>query len=676
MLNFNIGWELVFLSTNDSLKLHDHSPNKKQGNCALNTGRIMYKQVLKKYWGYDEFRPLQEDIIRSVADDGLDTLALLPTGGGKSLLFQVPAMAMDGLCLVITPLVALMKDQVENLKKRDIMALAIHSGMTKHEIDITLNNCVFGNFKFLYLSPERLMTEIFLARLPQLKLNLIAVDEAHCISQWGYDFRPPYLKIAEIRKAHPDVPVLALTATATPEVVEDIQEKLQFKKKNVFRKSFERKNISYLCRTVDDKDQYMLTIIRRMNNQTGIVYTRSRKKTKIIAELLVQNGISADYYHAGLGYDEKTRKQQAWKSGACKVIVSTNAFGMGIDKPDVRFVIHVDLPDSAEAYFQEAGRAGRDEQRAYAVLLYSHSDALKLERQIKDAFPEREAIRNVYHALGNFYQLPVGAGKGQSFEFSLYTFAGNYNFSLPVIHSSIKILEYCGYLVLTEEHDNPSRIIFNVNRNDLYKFQINNVQYDNFVKLLLRTYTGLFTDYVKIDENYLAQITNSTRQVIYNYLVALAKQKLITYIPQKRATLLVYTEERLEAKSVFLSPEAYTQRKEKYIEKVQTMLHYASETNRCRSQMLLEYFGEKDVKLCGECDYCKERKNTSAVNEAVKEIREEILDTVRNHQLSLNALVDSIQNHPPETAIKAVRSLLDDGWLKYNEDQEIILGKG
>jgi len=448
-----------------------------------------YEQILVKYWGYSKFRPLQEDIIQSVMS-GRDTLALMPTGGGKSLTFQVPAMATDGICIVITPLIALMKDQVENLKQRDIKAIAIYSGMTQEEIDIALENCIYGNVKFLYISPERLETEIFKLRVKHMNISILAIDEAHCISEWGYDFRPSYLKIAEFRNHIQNVPVLALTATATPKVVIDIQEKLLFKEKNVLQKSFERKNLTYLVRNVEDKLNYLIDTIQKVKG-SGIIYVRNRKKTKEIALFLQKNKISADYYHAGLKHEDRSLKQNAWKTGARKIMVATNAFGMGIDKPDVRFVIHFDLPDSIEAYFQEAGRAGRDEKKASAVLLYNNSDKVKAEQRIETNFPEIKEIREVYQALGNYFKIPFGGGKLSSYDFVISDFAKNYNFNLIKIISSINFLQREGYIELTDELNSASKIHFKASRDDLYKFQVANAKFDGFIKLILRSYTCL-----------------------------------------------------------------------------------------------------------------------------------------------------------------------------------------
>ncbi|MBU0765271.1 MAG: RecQ family ATP-dependent DNA helicase, partial [Bacteroidetes bacterium] len=607
---------------------------------VLNT----YRQILINYWGYPDFRPLQEDIIRQVADYGRDTLGLLPTGGGKSVIFQVPGLAKEGLCIVVTPLIALMKDQVENLKRRNIKAIAIYSGLSHHEIDVALDNCIYGGYKFLYVSPERLGTEIFRTRLQKMKISLIAVDEAHCISQWGYDFRPSYLKIADIREHLHGVPVLALTATATPEVVDDIQEKLKFRQKNALKKSFERKNLVYVVRETEDKLRKLLQIAGSIKG-TGVVYVRSRKRTKEIAEYLRKNKISADYYHAGMSNELRDMKQSEWKNDRCRIIVATNAFGMGIDKPDVRFVVHMDLPDSLEAYFQEAGRAGRDEKTAWAILLYHDSDRIKLEKNIIRSFPEKAVIKNIYNALGNYFQLPLGAGKNQAFDFNIFAFSRNFGFEVLVIFHSLKILQREGYIEYTEEVNNPSRVHFLVSRDDLYKFQVANRAFDTFIKLLLRSYTGFFSDYVNIDELALAKKAGVEIDVVYKFLQQLDKAKIINYIPRKKTPFIIFTEERLEEKSLFLSKENYEDRKKRYIDKVEAVLHYATTSSKCRSAQLLAYFGEKDTDRCGRCDVCQKRNELELSKYEFDLILREIKETVKKQPVPLNDLVESIK-HP------------------------------
>jgi len=629
----------------------------------------IYRQILTKYWGYSDFRPLQEDIILSVGDEKKDTLGLLPTGGGKSIIFQVPALALDGICLVITPLIALMKDQVENLKKRDIKAAAIYSGMTRHEIDITLDNCIFGNFKFLYLSPERLHTEIFLARLPRMKVNLIAIDEAHCISQWGYDFRPSYLKIAAIREYLPNTPFLALTASATTQVVEDIQEKLKFKEKNTFKKSFERKNLVYVVREVEDKLKYLIKIVQSTPG-TGVVYVRNRKKTKEIAEFLRKNNITADFYHAGLNETDKDHKQNQWKTGKCRIIVSTNAFGMGIDKPDVRFVVHMDLPDSLEAYFQEAGRGGRDEKKAYAVLLYHVSDKIQIEHNFESSFPEIKTIKNIYHALGNYFQLPIGSGKEQTFDFRIDDFATKYNFPVVVVYNALKFLQTEGYLEMTDPINSPSKIFITIDRDDLYKFQVANPKFDSFLKLILRNTAGVFSDYSTISERALAKQTNSSEDIIVQYLKKLDQLGIINYIPQKNTPYIFYTEERLDEKSLIISKEYYDKRKKTAYERMINVLLYAESSTKCRSQILLNYFGEKNAERCGQCDVCKKRNELDLSRFEFDLILEQIKNALRKNIMTVEELVD-IQKIEHEKVLKVIKWLLENEKIAYTDDKKL-----
>lgn len=632
-----------------------------------------YQQILTKYWGYANFRPLQEDIIRSVADDNKDTLGLLPTGGGKSIIFQVPALSKPGICLVVTPLIALMKDQVENLAKRKIKAAAIYTGMTKHEIELTLENCAFGDFKFLYLSPERLGTELFLAKLKSMKVNMIAIDEAHCISQWGYDFRPSYLQIADIRNHLPDIPILALTATATEEVVDDIQEKLHFKEKNVFRKSFERKNLIYIVRTVEDKLRYLLKIVNT-NQGSGVVYVRNRKKTKEIALFLLQNKISADYYHAGINTEEKDLKQEKWKKGQTRIIVSTNAFGMGIDKSNVRFVVHMDLPDSLEAYFQEAGRGGRDEKTAYAVLLYNDNDKNKLEKSIVDSFPEKEKIKSIYNALGNHFQIPIGSGKGQSYDFNIGEFASKYTIPIITIYNCLKFLQKEGYIEYTEDVFNPSKVFFTINRDDLYRFQVANAQFDAFIKLVLRTYTGLFSQYVNIDEKYLAKKTNTKVEIIYKYLQNLAKHKVINYIPQRKTPYIIFTEERLDEKNLRIEKENYDVLKNRYIKRIEAVLNYATSTAKCRSKILLEYFGEKNAVRCGNCDICRKRNELELSRYEFDLILDKIKNLLRGKTFKIEEVFE-ICTEPETKVMKVIQWLIENDKIKYTEKMELTWHK-
>jgi len=596
----------------------------------------IFHHILKQYWGYDGFRPLQEDIIRSVAE-GNDTIGLMPTGGGKSLTFQVPALAKEGICLVITPLIALMKDQVANLKARDIKAVAIHSGLTRDEINITLDNCIFGGTKFLYLSPERLSTDLFQEKVKQMQVNLLAIDEAHCISQWGYDFRPSYLKVAEIRELIPDTPVLALTATATPEVVDDIQERLLFKKKNLFQKSFQRDNLAYVVRASEDKEQQLLNIISKIPG-SAVVYVRNRKKTQEYSELLMKNGISASSFHAGMPPDVKDKRQKLWTDGDIRVIVSTNAFGMGIDKPDVRLVVHMDAPDSLEAYFQEAGRAGRDGKKAYAVLLWSNTDKARLKRSATLTFPEKSKILDVYDALGNFFQLAVGSGFGMIYDFNLGQFCKAYRMNIMTVFNSLKILQRAGYLEFTEELLLSAKVHFIMRRDDLYKFQVANEDYDRFIKLLLRSYTGLFTEYVAIDEDLLAKRMTASRDRIYQYLVKLSQMRVIKYIPQKKTPLICYTSSREERRYIELRKEVYLDRKEKYEQRIASVVDYGTINHICRSKQLLAYFGQKGGHNCGKCDVCQDMKKTTLSLNQFEDIQERIKTTLANESISFDEL--------------------------------------
>ena len=569
-------------------------------------------RILKQYWGYDRFRGIQEDIIDSISKNK-DTLGLMPTGGGKSITFQVPALAKEGMCLVITPLIALMKDQVQNLKKRGIKALAIYSGMSRQDIIITLENCIFGNYKFLYISPERLDTEIFRTKLRKMHISMITVDESHCISQWGYDFRPAYLKIAEIRELLPDVPVLALTATATPEVVKDIQARLHFRHKNVFRMSFERNNLAYIVRKTENKTAELLHILRSMPG-SAIVYVRNRRRTKEITELLNNEHITADFYHAGL--DDATKdRQHRWQSGESRVMVATNAFGMGIDKPDVRIVIHMDLPDSIEAYFQEAGRAGRDGQKAYAVILYAKSDKTTLHKRIPDTFPEKEYIRDVYEHLQYYYQMAMGDGLDCVREFNIEDFCRKFKYFPVPVDSALRILTQAGYLEYTAEQDSTSRILFTIRRDELYRLREMGEDMDRLIQAVLRSYTGVFTDYTYINEDSLAIRTGLTRRQIYEMLVHLAKLRIVSYIPHKKTPYIIYTRERVEAQRIHISPEVYEHRKARYETRINAMLDYVTNNTVCRSRMLLDYFGERNEHNCGQCDTCISLRSKSKVSE-------------------------------------------------------------
>jgi ATP-dependent DNA helicase RecQ len=621
--------------------------------------------ILKTYWGYDRFRPLQENIVHSVLD-GKDTLALLPTGGGKSICFQVPAIAQDGICLVITPLIALMKDQVEQLKKRGITALAVYSGMNRREIDIALDNCVYGNVKFLYLSPERLLTDIFLERVKRMKVNLLAVDEAHCISQWGYDFRPPYLQLAELRELLPAVPVLALTATATEHVRKDIQEKLNFKQQNIFVKSFARSNLSYSCLYTEDKVGRLLEILQRMPGQS-IVYVRSRRQTVELARFLQSRNISASAYHAGLKFEERSNAQQAWIDDKVRVMVATNAFGMGIDKPDVRLVVHLDLPESLEAYYQEAGRAGRDEKYSYAVILYGPSDVADLHKKVEEAHPALELIRRVYQCLANYYQLAVGSGAMSSFDFELADFAKNYKLKPLEVHHAIKRLEGEGYLQLSEGYYSPSRLFIQLNNTALYEFQVMNPEHDGLLQLILRVYGGeVFTNFIKISERKLAEYLKKPEQEVRRKLEYLHKLQVVIYEPQHDAPQLVFTKPRQDAHNLPLNHKKLDELRERALLQVKEMGKYVENTNRCRTQLLLAYFNELSDQSCRICDYCLAQRKKEREEKELNALRTKVLTLLQDKPSMPKELVQQFEPKEAETITSLVRELLDVGKITYN----------
>lgn len=626
---------------------------------------MTYKEILKQYWNYDNFRGIQEEIIESIGK-GHDTLGLMPTGGGKSITFQVPALAQPGLCLVITPLIALMKDQVRNLRDRGIKALAVYSGMTREEIVVALENCIFGDYKFLYISPERLDTDIFRAKLRNMKINMITVDESHCISQWGYDFRPAYLKISEIRELLPTVPVLALTATATPEVVKDIQTKLGFREDSrIFRMSFERKNLAYIVRNTESKQEELLHILNSVSG-SAIVYTRNRKRTREVAELLVNNEITATFYHAGLNNDVKDQRQRSWLSGESRVMVATNAFGMGIDKPDVRLVIHVDLPDSPEAYFQEAGRAGRDGQKAYAVLLYAKSDKATLSKRITDTFPDKEYIRKVYEDVNYYFQMAMGDGLGCTFAFNLDEFCRNFKHFPVQADSALKILTRAGYLEYTDEQDNASRILFTIHRDELYKLRETDPETEKLINVILRSYTGLFTDYAYINEDSLAIRSGLTRQRIYEILLMLTRRHILHYIPRKKTPYIIYTRERQEAGRLAITRDIYEERKESYITRIKAMTEYATAEDKCRSRMLLRYFGEKNEHNCGLCDVCLSKHHSGMKLGEFQEMENQIREQLETSPLSAATLLNRI-NGEREKAEKVLSYLLSEEIIQSND---------
>ncbi|MFD2513487.1 ATP-dependent DNA helicase RecQ [Pontibacter locisalis] len=631
------------------------------------------RHILKTYWGYDTFRPLQEDIIYSVLG-GHDTLALLPTGGGKSVCFQVPAIALDGLCLVITPLIALMKDQVAQLKQRGINAVAIYSGMSRREIDVTLDNCVYGNVKFLYLSPERLLTDLFQERVKRMKISLLAVDEAHCISQWGYDFRPPYLQLAELREVLSGVPVIALTATATEEVKQDIQQKLKFPKANVFQKSFARSNLSYSCLYTENKTNRLLEILQRMPGQS-IVYVRSRRQTVEMAKFLQSRLISAAAYHAGLKFEDRSAVQQAWIDDKVRVMVATNAFGMGIDKPDVRLVVHLDLPESLEAYYQEAGRAGRDEKYAYATILFGPNDTAELISKIEDAHPPVDFIRRVYQCLANYYQLAVGSGFMSSFDFDLASFAKNYKLPALQAHHAVKRLESEGYVQLNEGCYAPSRLNLAMDNTALYDFQLKNPDHDKLIQMILRIYGGeAFASFVKISESKMAQQLKIQEQELRRKLEYLHKLQVLVYEPQRDSPQITFTKPREGAGSLPLNINKLNQLRERAEVQAKEMARYVETNNRCRTQLLLEYFGEITDARCRVCDFCLAERKKEREEKDESRLRDKVLELVKEKPYLPRDLVSLFEPKHSEAVSVLIREMVDLGNLKYKESGQLMLG--
>ena len=606
------------------------------GNSSLFT---IYYSLLKQYWGYDDFRGIQREIIESIGA-GHDTLGLMPTGGGKSITFQVPALAQEGVCIVITPLIALMKDQVQNLRRRGIRAAAIYSGMTHDSILTTLENAVFGAVKILYVSPERLSSELFRTKLRHMKVSFITVDEAHCISQWGYDFRPSYLTIADIRQDLPDVPVLALTATATPLVVKDIQDKLRVlnpelrRSFRVFRMSFERSNLAYVVREASDKFDELLHILNNVEG-SAIVYVRSRRRTKEISDYLNQHRQPSTFYHAGLDNLVKDERQKAWQKDQVRVMVATNAFGMGIDKPDVRIVVHIDCPDSIEAYFQEAGRAGRDGQKSYAVLLYNGNDQRKLLKRIADTFPEKDYVRRVYDHLAYYYQVATGSGYNATFEFGIDDFCHNFHHFPIQVHSALKILNRAGYIEYIEEQENQARVMFCLSRDQLYRIDHLEPDEDRIITSLLRNYGGLFIDYGFIDEALIAHETGLTKPVVYQTLKQLAMKHIIRFIPQKHTPYIRYMQRREDSEYLMFPPAVYDDLKRRYTDRIQAMIAYLQTSDQCRSRQLLRYFGEENDHDCGQCDVCLSYNHNLTTAQKVDDAQ----------QLILNLLADGQRHH-------------------------------
>jgi ATP-dependent DNA helicase RecQ len=627
---------------------------------------VPLKSILIKYWGYQEFRPRQQEIIQSVLD-GRDTLALLPTGGGKSICFQVPALAKEGLCLVITPLIALMQDQVENLKRKNINAVAIYSGMHRNQIELALDNCMFGDVKFLYLSPERLETEKFRAVLARLNINLIAVDEAHCISQWGYDFRPPYLRIAAIREFLPNVPVMALTATATPEVVKDIQDKLGFAAENVFQQSFERKNLTYVVQFEENKLGRLLKVCNRIKG-TGIVYVRNRRRTREISDFLNSQKVSSDFYHAGLDQATRDKRQTGWMTGQTRVMVSTNAFGMGIDKPNVRFVVHMDLPDSLEAYFQEAGRGGRDGNTSYAVVLYEKADTIDLRHNYELSYPAIDLIKKVYHALGNYFQLATGSGKDRSFDFEISEFCNQYRLNPVTTFSALKFLEKEGYLMLNEYVGSPSLVNIKTKKENLYRFQVENPMFDPFIKLLLRSYSGLFTTFARISEAEIARRMPMPLNDVIKTLHTLHQAGLITYVPRKDKPQLLYLTERLDVDHLEISKQHYGDRMKAAEKRINSVIDYVSSNSVCRSRLLLAYFGEKESRRCGRCDVCIERNKLELSELEFSKVSRQLEPILQEQALAIEEVVEQIKGVNEEKIIKAIRWMLDNNMIASTPD--------
>lgn len=594
-----------------------------------------YLDILREYWGYDDFRGIQREIIESIGA-GRDTLGLMPTGGGKSITFQVPALASEGICVVVSPLIALMKDQVYHLTRQGIRSAAVYSGMSREEIIATLENCIFGGIKILYVSPERLSSDLFQNKFRKMNVSFITVDEAHCISQWGYDFRPTYLQIARIRQLKPDAPILALTATATPKVVKDIQKQLAFKEENVFQMSFERKNVAYVVRKTENKREELVHILSSVGG-CSIVYARSRKRTKEIADILKSNGISSTFFHAGLEPSVKDERQNAWQNDEVRVIVATNAFGMGIDKPDVRLVIHYDCPDSLEAYFQEAGRAGRDGNKSYAVLLYNNSDSRKLEKRIADNFPEKQFIIDVYSNLAYFFQVGVGSGKGYTFDFDIDLFSRTYKHFPVVVDAALKILENAGYIHYETDPDAKARVRFLLQRNELYRLDNLSPHEECVITALLRCYGGLFTDFVYIDEGLIAKEADLDKQQVYLNLRALGQKRIIQFIPTKKIPLITYMQHREAEEYLVIPPEVYEERKQQFAHRIQTMKLYATNDEICRSKQLLYYFGETDAGDCGQCDVCIEHKSNEVNTHHLTHAQQLILHVLEDgeyHQIT------------------------------------------
>lgn len=626
------------------------------------------KEILHKYWGYSEFRPAQEQIIGSVLA-GRDTLALMPTGGGKSLTYQVPTMARKGVCIVVTPLIALMKDQVDRLRKLGISAVAIHSGMSYSKIDIALDNCVYGDVKFLYIAPERLATETFRLRVQRMNVSLLAVDEAHCISQWGYDFRPSYLRIAEVRKMLPEVPILALTASATDMVTKDIMKHLGFKEEHIIRSSFARPNLSYAVRHTDDKNEQLLRIVNNVTG-SGIVYMQSREGCEQVATFLQENGISASYYHAGLPHAEREIRQEEWTSGKTRIVVATNAFGMGIDKADVRFVVHYTMSDSLESYYQEAGRAGRDGKRSYAVMLVASNDSSRISKHFSDEFPPLEQIKLIYEKVCDYVQVAVGDGLYASYIFNIHDFCRREHIHISRVRAALKLLQQNNYLTLTEEVDNPARIIFTTGRDDLYKIRVCQDELDNIIRVILRLYDGVFTEFRSIDEKQIAAISGYTIDKVRELLKRMWQMRIIRYIPANTTPILFFNEERLPTNDLYISPESYTHRLRLTQERFENVLRYIGNEQSCRSVMMQNYFGDTDTTVCGVCDICINKKKE--INNKPNSLEDKVLTLIREQNLTSRELCRLIKHDPQEIA-SAVEKLKAEDKIYADRGGKLII---
>ena len=619
-------------------------------------------EILKEYWGYDDFRPMQREIIESVLS-GHDTLALMPTGGGKSITYQLPALASDGLCIVVTPLIALMKDQVDRLRAKHISAVAVHSGLTDRQIDILLDNCVYGDVRFLYLAPERLASETFRLRVQRMNVKLLAVDEAHCISQWGYDFRPSYLRIAELRRLIPDVPVLALTASATKQVADDIMHRLGFAEKRILRGSFLRPNLSYSVRHVDDKNEQLMRVVNNVNG-SGIVYVRLREAAEKVAEYLREQGVSASYYHGGLPHAERSIRQDEWLAGKTRIMVATTAFGMGIDKPDVRFVVHYSMCDSLESYYQEAGRAGRDGGKSYAVLLVAPDDDKRIVRRFESEFPKIEVVKSIYEKICSYLQVAIGDGAQAAFVFNIHDFCAREHLYIGTVMSAITLLSHNGYMSLAEERENPARLMFCVSRDDLYKVRTGGERDDEILRTILRLYNGVFTEFRAIDEMEIAASSGRNHYEVRECLKNLWRAHIIRYIPSNTSPLIYLDEERLPVEDLYIAPETYSKRKALMMERFENMLHYASNESECRSVVLDRYFGGGDSAACGVCDVCLANRKRKG---AKPSLEEEITQRVQGGQLSVKDLVSGL-GCDPEQAITLVRRMMEEGRISMTAE--------